>query len=82
MYGIKDVVFVHAITFLESLRSQPVRNTFHVEKHQLEVKNTNGTPKSGDVAITVNCLLVGLIGLVVLLAGHVSTTEEVAALSV
>lgn len=48
----------------------------------MEVKNTNGTPKSGDVAITVNCLLVGLIGLVVLLAGHVSTTEEVAALSV
>lgn len=48
----------------------------------MEVKNTNRTPKSGDVAIAVNCLLVGLIGLVVLLAGHVSTTEEVAALSV
>jgi hypothetical protein len=48
----------------------------------LEVKNPNRTPKGGVPAIAVNCLLVGLVRFIVLLASHVRTAEEVPALSV
>jgi hypothetical protein len=48
----------------------------------LEVKNPNRTPKGGVTAIAVNRLLVGLVRLVVLLASHVRTAEEVPALGV
>jgi hypothetical protein len=41
----------------------------------LEVEYANRTPKSGIPAITVNCLLVGFVCFVVLLANHVGTNQ-------
>jgi hypothetical protein len=62
--------------------STRVRIKSVTELVDLEVKDTNRTPKGGVTAISVNRLLVGFVRLIVLLTGHVCTAEEVPALSV
>lgn len=48
----------------------------------LEVENTNRAPESGVSAITVHCLLIGLVCLVVPRASHERTSQEVPALCI
>lgn len=48
----------------------------------LEVKDTDGAPESRVAAVPIDSLLIGLIGLVVLLAGHVCPTQKIPTLSI
>jgi hypothetical protein len=48
----------------------------------LEVKDSYRTPKRGVPTVTVNGLLIGLVGFIVLLTGHICATKKVPTLSI
>lgn len=48
----------------------------------LEVEYSDGAPECGVASVAINGLLICLVCLVILLPSHVSTTEEIPALSI
>ena len=48
----------------------------------LVIKNSDGAPKHRVLAVTIDSLLVGVIGLSILSVGHVTTTKKVPGLPI
>lgn len=48
----------------------------------LVIEDANRAPESGITSISVDCLLIGLIGLGILLLRHVTSTEKIPALCI
>jgi hypothetical protein len=90
--GVRDLVVA---TLVEAAEIEPYFRNVRVDPDSaricvqcipelidLEIQDADRTPERWVASVTINSLLIGFVGLVVLLASHISTTEEIPALSI